>query len=283
MKHLEFNWNTSGNVEIYGQAWECNAPKAVLCLVHGMGEHSGRYRHVAEYFNTLGYTVIAYDHRGHGKSGGKRGHCPTYELLLEGVKELFQQAGERYGNLPQFLYGHSMGGNVVLNFALRKKPRINGVISSGPWLKLAFEPPAIQVKLGKLVSGIFPSFTQRTKLDANLVSRDKQEVKAYQDDPLVHDYISSSMFLGCYDAGIWALENADKMEIPLLIFHGTDDQLTSHKASEEFAGKAKGDITLKLWDGLFHECHNEPENAEVLTFIGDWMERRLANKPLPNV
>ena len=276
MKHQDLKWTASDGVEIYGQCWlNDSKPKAVICIVHGMGEHSGRYAHVAEYLVDAGYSVIAYDHRGHGKSGGKRGHTPSYDLLLDGVSDLLKQAEKIAPGSKKFIYGHSMGGNVVLNYALRRKPEIAGVIASSPWLKLAFEPPKFEVTLGTFVNNIFPGFTQSTKLDATAISRDKKEVEKYVNDPLVHDKISARFFVETYAAGNWALEHAAEMKWPLLIFHGTEDRLTSPEGSRQFADKVKENCTFKLWNGLYHETHNEPEKEDVLTYIATWLDSSL--------
>lgn len=273
MDHKEYQIKSSDGIQLYVQSWNTANPKAVVCIVHGMGEHSGRYAHVADFFNKNGYSVISYDQRGHGRSGGKRGHTPSYELLMEDISLLLKQADSTYAGIPKFLYGHSMGGNLVLNYALRKKPGVSGVISSSPWLKLAFEPPAAKVKLAKIVNGIFPSLTQSSNLDVTAISRDTAVVNAYKNDKLVHDKISSNMFLSVHESGLWALEHAQEFSLPLLLFHGTADRLTSYKASEEFSKDVKGNVSFKLWQGFYHEPHNEPEKQEVLNMMRDWIEK----------
>lgn len=274
MKHQDLKWTASDGIEIYGQCWLNDAkPKAVICIVHGMGEHSTRYAHVAEYLVDAGYSVIAYDHRGHGKSGGKRGHTPSYDLLLDGVSDLLNQAEKIVLGSKKIIYGHSMGGNVVLNYALRRKPSIAGVIASSPWLKLAFDPPKFEVALGRFVNNIFPGFTQSTKLDATAISSDKKEVEKYMNDPLVHDKISARFFVETYSAAAYALEHASEMKLPLLIFHGTEDRLTSPEGSQQFAEKVKENCTFRLWEGFYHETHNEPEKEEVLKYIVTWLNQ----------
>lgn len=278
MIHEEFSGKAIDSLEIYAQRWTPeNEVKAVICLVHGMGEHSGRYEHVARFFVEKGYAFLAYDHRGHGRSKGSRGHCPTYELLLGGVSDLLNKAEELYPGKPRFLYGHSMGGNVVLNYGLRKNPDIKGIIATGPWLKLAFEPPKIQVSVGKFIGKIWPGFTQSTKLESAAISRIPEEVEKYENDPLVHDKISTAMFFSCYDAGFWALENAANMKLPVLLVHGTADRLTSQPASEEFSKKASENVKFVAWQGLFHEIHNEPEKEQVFNTMLDWLEKDLVS------
>lgn len=276
MIHKEFRWKTKDNIELYGQYWSPDdKPKAVLCLIHGMGEHSSRYVHLAAYLVSEQYATLTFDQRGHGKSGGKRGHTTSYNALLDGIDELLRKAKEEFLNLPLFLFGHSMGGNLVLNYGLRRKPSVRGIIASSPWLKLAFQPPALQVKIAKLVNSFWPSFTQSTRLDKSAVSRDKTVVEAYSCDPLVHDYISSNMFLSIHEAGLWALENASSFPVPLLLYHGSGDKITSHKASQEFVSKIKNGYTFRIWDGFYHESHNEPEKSEVFSFLTSWLNKHL--------
>ena len=135
------------------------ALKAAIMLVHGHGEHVARYDHVAAALAEKGYAVLGFDLRGHGKSGGPRGHTPSYDALKDDIASFSQQTEQRYAGLPHFLYGHSLSGNLVLNYALRRKPDLHGVIATGPWLKLAFDPPASQVTLGRLMNGIAPGFS----------------------------------------------------------------------------------------------------------------------------
>ena len=239
-------------------------------MVHGMGEHCLRYEHVAKAFNKAEYSVYSFDHRGHGRTEGKRGHTPSYDHLLDTVEDALKRASMENADKPIFLYGHSMGGNVVLNMALRRKPEIKGVIASSPWLKLAFEPPKLQVMLAKVVKGVLPGLTQPSKLDVNSISRDKEEVKKYSEDPMVHDRISTIFFLSAHEAGLYALEHAKEFGYPLYIFHGTEDKLTSHDASKQFA-EARPASNWKSWVGLYHECHNEPEKEEVLDSMIEWV------------
>ena len=270
MSAAPYKWKSSDGKEIYGHNWKVENPWAVIVLVHGMGEHCHRYEHVAKAFNEAGYSVYSFDHRGHGRTEGKKGHTPSYDHLLNVVDDVLKLAKKDNGDKPVFLYGHSMGGNVVVNMALRRKPEIKGVIASSPWLKLAFEPPALQVMLAKVVKGLLPGLTQPSKLDVNSISRDKEEVKKYSNDPLVHDRISTIFFLSVHEAGLYALDHAKEFEYPLYIFHGSDDKLTSHDASKEFAG-AVPNSTWKSWEGLYHECHNEPEQDEVIKEMIEWV------------
>ncbi len=275
MTHQEFSLLTKDGLNLFAQAWEPDeTPRAAVCLIHGLGEHSSRYTHVAEAFNQAGFAMLAFDHRGHGKSPGKRGHIPDYESLLDDIAAALTVTRERYPEVPVFLYGHSMGGSLVLNYALRRNPQLAGVICTSPWIKLGFEPPVTQVILARIMNFMMPSFTQANDLDAQGLSRDPEVVKAYQEDPLVHDQASARFFVEFYGAGYWALEHASQLTMPLLLAHGSADKLTSPEASQEFAARAGELCTLKIWDGYYHETHNEPEKDEVIAFYIQWAEKQ---------
>jgi len=279
MKMFESGWEGKDGIKFYMRGWEPDKkPKAVVCLVHGLGEHAGRYAHVGEAFAKAGYALVGFDERGHGKSGGARGHTPTYDAMMDDIEALLAQAAARYPKLPMFLYGHSMGGNQVINFALRRKPALKGVIATGPWLKIAFEPPALQMTLGRTMNKIAPGFTQKSGLETASLSRDRKIVDAYNNDPLVHDKISARLFVSMYDAGLWAFDHAAEFPLPLLLMHGSGDRITSAEASREFAERAGKKATWHAWDGLYHEIHNEPEKAKVLETMVEWMDGQLRKK-----
>jgi acylglycerol lipase len=274
MEITEWKWESCNGLDLYARVWAPQGkPKASIMLVHGHGEHVVRYDHVAAVLTENGYAMLGFDLCGHGKSGGPRGHVQSYNAYMDDIAAFSQQVEQRYAGLPHFLYGHSLGGNLVLNYALRRKPELRGVIATGPWLKLVFQPPASQVKLGKLMNGIAPGFTQHSKLNTKGLSHDQAVVSAYENDPLVHDKISARLFVEMYETGQWALEHAAEFPLPLLLMHGADDPITSAKASQEFAEKAGDKVTLKIWDGMYHEIHNESEQAQVFAYMIDWLEK----------
>lgn len=278
MKTFEVGWKSGDGLRFYACGWEPDREsRAALALVHGHGEHVGRYAHVGEALAQAGYALMGFDLRGHGRSDGPRGHTPDYEALLSDLDLLLEQVTNRYPKVPVVLYGHSLGGNLVLNYALRRKPKIAGVIATGPWLKLAFEPPALQVTLGRVMDKLAPAFTQKSGLETAALSRDSGIVKAYLDDPLVHDRISARLFVAMYESGQWALEHAAEFPVPLLLMHGTGDRLTSAAASRQFAERGGKNVTWRAWDDWYHEIHNEPEKEQVLAVMVQWLDE-LVNK-----
>jgi acylglycerol lipase len=274
MTHKEFTFNLH-NTEFYGQYWSVEAPVGIVAIVHGMGEYSGRYgEYVAPRLNQAGYTVIAFDHFGHGHTKGKRGHCPGYEAVLDSVDAILQKSKEFFGNnLPVFLYGHSMGGNVVANYILKRKTNIKGAVITSPMLRLAFDPPAWKLKVGALMKNIYPAFTEKTGLDPHAISKDKEAVKKYINDPLVHDKVSVNFSLPFFEAGEWAIANASDLNISTLLVHGSGDTITSHKGSEAFAHNSNQHLTLKIVEGGYHELHNDPEKEVFMQTIIDWLNQ----------
>ena len=269
----KWHFKSKDGLELFAHAFPSKKPpKAIICLVHGHGEHIERYQHLAAALNDAGYALVGFDNRGHGQSDGLRGHTPSYESLLDDMDTFLTEVDKDYPDLLRILYGHSMGGNLALNYALRRKPKLKGVIATGPWVKLAFEPPAVQVFLGRTMDKIYPAFIQASGLETAALSRDPEVVRAYENDPLVHDKISARLFVGMYESGLWALENAREFPLPLLLMHGSADRITSAEASREFAEKAGECVKLKIWDGLFHEIHNEPEQEEIFKTIINWLE-----------
>lgn len=273
MTNKQFNFNIY-NTKFFGQYWQAESTKAVVVLAHGMGEHSNRYQHVAKKMADNDFSVVAFDHFGHGKTEGKRGHNPSFEAVLESVTKTIEKAKELFPEKPIFLYGHSMGGNVVVNYALRKNEDLQGVIATSPFLKLAFEPPKIKLAVGKLLQKIAPSITMGNELDATHISREQVEVEKYINDPLIHDKISPNFSLTFIETGKWAIENANKLNTQMFLLHGTDDKIIDYKGSQEFANNSKN-ATLKLYEGGFHELHNDLCKEEMLQDIVDWIKTQM--------
>ncbi len=250
--------------------------RAVIALVHGQGEHIGRYQHVAQFFNRHNFAVVGIDLQGHGKSGGKRGHAASVDDLLDDIGVLLDKTRELYSGVPLFLYGHSMGGGLCLNYVVRRKPSLQGLVVTGPWIRLAFEAPAVKVIAGRLLRKFMPTLTLPTGLASQFISHDPEVVKAYQNDPLVHDKMSAAAGIALLEAAAFLNGYADKMPVPTLVQHGGDDKLTSAPASKEFCQQVGGKIWHKEWPGLYHEIHNEQNRQEVFQYTLDWMIERLS-------
>jgi alpha-beta hydrolase superfamily lysophospholipase len=245
--------------------------RAVIVFVHGIGEHIHRYDHWASQFNKerIGFTGV--DLPGHGSSDGKRGDVISFAMIDEMIDIMINSCNQTFPGCPVYIYGHSLGGGIVLDYLLRKSPKVKGAIITSPFLRLAFEPPKIKLFLVSVMKKLFPELIQPSGLNVNHLSHDKTVVQKYSADPLVHDKVSVRLFDGALTAAKYALTHASELKIPVLILHGSEDMITSPEGSREFAGKTNM-VKLKIWDGGYHELHNEPFKDEVFKYIIDWIE-----------
>jgi acylglycerol lipase len=281
MKTSPFDWKNPSGLKIYAECWSpdnssSQTPKAVILLQHGLGEHLGRYAHVGEFFVSKNMVVLANDRAGHGRSEGKRGHIQKYEQTLDDIEKLHNEATRLFPKVPVFLYGHSMGGGIVLNYLLRRKnSSIKGVIATAPAIVPAFEPSKGAVFMGKLMRKIWGGYVQNNQLDVSKISRSAAVVEAYKSDKLVHSQLSAEMGIGLLEWGQFVLDYKGASPLPLLILHGDADGLTSFPSSEKFVKQLTGDVTFIPYKGLYHELHNEPEQQTVLGDIYAWMQSKL--------
>jgi acylglycerol lipase len=248
--------------------------KAGIILVHGHGEHIQRYSHWLEKFNEKGIGFVGMDLPGHGRSDGKRGNLNSYSLTDEMIDFLLAEHKKTFPSVPVFIYGHSLGGGIVLQYLLQKKPEINGAVVTSPTLHLSFEPAKSKLMLARILKNLVPSLTQSSGLNTVHLSHDQKVVDAYIADPLVHDKISVGLFQCMISSAEYSLSNAADLKIPLLLIHGSDDHITSPQGSRDFASKTKM-AELKIWDGGYHELHNEVFKDDVFSYIVNWIEKHI--------
>jgi len=272
------HFKTPDGVDHLYRAWipEGEVSK-VLCIVHGMGEHSGRYDEHAKRLNDQGIAVFAFDHRGHGESAGKRGHTPSIDALLDGVDAIVAIAREAYPDKPLFIWGQSVGGNIAVNYVLRRTPDITGLITTAIFIKLAFEPPKLQVALAKFINQFWPKFTLGTDLDADALAADENVIQKYNLDPFVHRKITSNMFLEIMSAAEYAIEHAKELHVPMLMMHGAADRLVSVEGSREFRQRTNDACVYHEYDEGYHELHNDVMKDRVFQTMIDWMNAKAAN------
>ena len=250
-------------------------PRAVIFLVHGMGEHAKRYAHVIEYFKNVNIATVAIDLRGHGNSEGQRGHMPSFDHMMHDLTLSLAHVTNDYKGTPVILYGHSMGGNLILNYLLRNSDGVIGAIATGPYLRLGFDPPKWKVLLAKLSANVYPALSQPTGLERVALARSPQIIDEYENDPLVHDRMTASFFINIHQAGINAIARSKELEMPILLMHGSEDRLTSPEGSKDFHANAGSNVTFHLLEGLYHEVHNEPEKNQVFKIQFEWIEALL--------
>lgn len=280
MKTFEWEWTSFDGLTMYSKGWAPEKePKAVLCLVHGVGEHIGRYDHVGAAFTDAGYALFGFDLRGHGKSGGQRGHTPSLEAYYKDVDTILGEAVKRYPSAPRFLYGHSLGGLLSLSYAIARKPDLRGMIISSPGLRTSLHEQTLKVTLAKVLGAILPTVTLPSGLNADHISRDPQVVKAYVNDPLGHLRMTLGFGRIALKLTDGIFEQAAHLPLPILLAYCSGDKLTYPHGSEEFASLApKGLVTLKKFEGLYHEPHNEPEKAEVFKTYIAWLDEQVKAK-----
>lgn len=274
MSQEAFYWKNANGLKIYANEWRADGDlRGVIGLVHGLGEHMGRYQHDAAAFNQSGYSLIGFDLPGHGHSEGKRGHS-SYEGVFHEIDHLLETARQRSPGKPVFLYGHSMGGAIILEYLLKCKADVQGAVITAPGLAPGYPIPGWKLTLAKVMDRLMPSFTLTNGLDQNNLSHDPAVARAYQADPLVHDRISAQLGLDLLTHGDWIIAHAREIPAPLLLMQGSLDHLVSIQSTEAFVKAAPAEkITYKVWDGFYHELHNELENKQVFQVIIDWLDK----------
>ncbi len=269
------------NVTLGGYHWTVENPQAVICLVHGIGECAGRYDRMAGHFADNRIATLSFDLRGHGISSGLRGDTAPRQEILEDVDRLLEVAEELYPEKPLVLYGHSMGGNIVLDYRNRgfKRKTPKGYILSAPWLTLAEEPVSWQLAGMRVLHKVMPKRQISSTIDETLLGNPEQ-VRPYHSHPLVHNAISLRCALECFDLGQQLAQgkeekNDNTNNIPTYLLHGDQDQICHIEGSRDFVrNHPKEAIRFEELEGYYHEIHNgkEEENGEkviekIITFI----------------
>ncbi|RLC60491.1 MAG: alpha/beta hydrolase [Chloroflexi bacterium] len=276
MEHNEGTFTGFGGLELYYQRWRPEGrPKAVLPIVHGFGEHSGRYGNVVDWFVPQGYAVYAFDLRGHGRSPGPRGYINEWAEFRGDVRSFLELVHEQEPERATFLLGHSMGGLIALEYALHHPEGLAGVIASGPVLAQVGVSPLL-LALSKVLSGILPRLTLDTKLDATAISRDQAVVEAYVNDPLVHSLGTPRLSTELTRAVEWTQAHAAEMRIPCLIVHGSADRLAPPEGSRVFyENMTLTDKERQVYEGYYHEVFNDVGKERALAAVEAWIGRHL--------
>lgn len=265
--------------QIWGYHWPTENPEYVLCIVHGIGEYAARYDRMAHYFNEASIAVLSMDLRGHGESLGKRGHCAPRDKVKEDIDDLLLCAYKTYPDTPVILYGHSMGGNLVLDY--RKQGKFNfmpeAYIVSAPWVQLVRPVSDLLYQTVNLLSKIAPSMTISAGIPMDYLGN-KEMVGNQEEQPLIHNKISLACAVDGFSigtalaAGTWA-DNGGAKGKPFLLMHGTEDKICDIEGSRKVA--AREDCEYIEWPGLYHELHNggaESTGEEVIEKMIQWVQ-----------
>ncbi len=273
-------FRTPDHLNLYMAHWRATAPpRGVIALVHGFGEHCGRYGNLIAPLLSQGFEVYGFDLRGHGRSPGPRGHIDSWAQFREDVRAYLEAIRQEGSDLPLFLYGHSMGGLIVLDYALHFPEGLAGVIASGPVLAQPGVSPVL-LFISRVISRIRPSFTVDTHLDANALSRDPDVVRAYLQDPLVHSKASARLGTELNATVEWVQNHTSEWRLPLLILHGEADRLSPPEGSRRFIERVSWpDKMLHLYPGGYHEPHNDLQKEQVFADLIHWLDAHLSKAP----
>lgn len=273
----ERSFDGVGGVHIVYDVWTPEAePRGVVLLSHGYAEHAGRYHHVAQRFGAAGLIVYALDHRGHGRSGGKRVYLKDMSEFVGDFHTLVGIAAAEHPGLVRIVLGHSMGGGIVFTYGVEYPDEYTAMVLSGPAVQAQDGLSPVLVAVAKVLGRVAPGLPVQT-LDADAVSRDPEVVAAYKSDPLVHQgKLPAGIARALIGIGQTMPQRASALAAPLLVVHGEKDRLIPVKGSRLLVEcVATEDVHLKVYPGLYHEVFNEPEKQLVLDDVSAWIEAHL--------
>jgi alpha-beta hydrolase superfamily lysophospholipase len=272
-EQVEGRYAGSAGGQIYWQGWvPAGEVTGVVVIVHGLAEHGGRYAHVGRYLAGEGYAVYVADHRGHGKSNGVRGNVDRMSHVVTDLETMVRGVAARHPDLPMFLYGHSLGALITLAYLVGRPAQLRGAVLSASAVDIAVGSKAERIA-ARVLSAVAPNLGV-LRLDASSMSRDPAVVRDYDTDPLNYRgktrVRSGAELLATAERVKGAL---DRVRLPLLVMHGSADKVTAPSSSQLIADRVgSSDVTLKFYDGYYHEVHNEPEKETVLADVLRWLE-----------
>jgi alpha-beta hydrolase superfamily lysophospholipase len=270
IRRIESHITGATGHRLFTRSWLRQDPQKIIVLVHGYGEHSGRYEHVASDLTREGFEVHSYDHQGHGRSGGTRCYVRRFEHLIDDLEGFIATLRSQRPPRPVVVVGHSMGGLVVAGYASQRNPQVAGVATSGAALKVSEDIPRTRVIAAHALKCIAPRLALSTQLDPEALSRDPEIVRAYVADPLVQSKITTSLASEMFRA--MKHTSAEGVSVPMLLLHGEDDRLCPPAGSREFyEGLQVGPRAFRTYPELRHEIFNEPERATVLDDLVGWI------------
>lgn len=277
MEHQDGKFKGHRDINLYYQCWlPADKPKAVLALVHGFAEHSGRYGNLVDYFLSRGYALYGYDLRGHGRSDGLRGYSNRFSHFVDDLDSFLKLVQNRHPGAEIFLVGHSTGGTIATAYTILRQPDFEGLILSGAILSPPADVPAVTILAARILSTILPK-AGLYLMDAETISQDKNVVNAYLNDPLVyHGKVRARLGVELMKAMSTILRRVPEIRLPILIMHGAADRLSNPRGSKILYREASSaDKTLKLYHGYHHEIFNEPGRQQVFADVEAWLDTHI--------
>lgn len=258
------------------RSWTPPAHRAALMVVHGLGEHGGRYDEFARRMSGFDFMTFALDLRGHGRSGGPRGHVADFQLYLDDLDIFRREVEARSAGRPLFIIAQSMGGLIALRYIQDHEPPLRAAVICSPWLATAMPVPRLKAALAPLLARFLPALPLRTGLRAVDLSRDPHIVAAYRDDPLVHGRITPATFAAVTSAMHTVQQRHDRVRLPLLLLLGGADRVVDTATSEAFGRTLPGpDVTIAVLPDHYHELLNETDRALTYDTVGGWLRDRI--------
>jgi alpha-beta hydrolase superfamily lysophospholipase len=275
MKHTEGRFSSFDNLNLYYQSWQPDQEiQAIVAMVHGLGGHSSLFHPAVQYLVPQGYAVYAFDLRGHGQSPGQRGHVNTWAEFRQDLHLFLQQIDQQQASYPCFLWGHSLGGTIALDYALRSPDALKGLIVTAPALgKVQISP--FKLALGYMLSRIVPRFSLRLRLRNDVCLKNPDICTDYLQDPLRHDYGSARLATEFFATVGWIYQHISDLKIPLLLLHCQEDEVTLAEASRHFFQQVMfSDKEHREYSGCYHDLYLDA-NYQILADLNHWLERHL--------
>ncbi len=271
--NIELPLEDRGITRLIGRSWDIDKPDCIILVIHGLGEHVGRYDSFATFFNQRNISVIGFDLPGFGKSPGKRGHGVSIEFMLLCIKAMIDYVTSNYPQVPLHVFGQSMGGNIALNYQIQSKDdRIQSYIIGSPWIRTTSEISPLLIKVARIASNILPQITKSNDLIVEEISDLPSIVEAYKSDPLVNGRISLGFGYSMYLAANQLDAYTGPFNNPTYLAQAENDKLTSFEATANFAKRNSSATTFKSYPDLKHELHNSSRSTDVLEAYYAWMK-----------
>lgn len=267
---------TCAGETIYLRRSEAAETRGEVVLIHGFGEHSGRYEALITHLLRQHFSVTAYDHRGHGRSSGLYGHIDRFSRYEDDLHHIVSLVRDSSRSKKLFLIGHSMGGLVALRYLARRGDGIRGAVISAPLIEIAAKVPAAKLAIAKVGARLAPRLRLPSEINPAVLSRDPAVGRAYAADPLVGKLVSTRWFAEAVKAMEEIKREASRIQTPLLVMHGTEDKLASVEATKRlFPGIGSADKEMKIYEGFYHELFNEPEKQDIYDRVTDWLNEQV--------